>query len=98
MTSEQFEALLNQIRHTSKEDTVIVAGSVPKSIPSDAYAQIAKITQETGAKLVVDAERDLVNTVLEYHPLFIKPNKDELEEMFDVTIKSIKMSLSMVEK
>ncbi|MCI2922338.1 1-phosphofructokinase [Staphylococcus hominis] len=88
VTSEQFEALLNQIRHTSKEDTVIVAGSVPKSIPSDAYAQIAKITQETGAKLVVDAERDLVNTVLEYHPLFIKPNKDELEEMFDVTIKS----------
>ena len=88
VTSEQFEALLNQIRHTSKEDTVIVAGSVPKSIPSDAYAQIAKITQETGAKLVVDAERDLVNTVLEYQPLFIKPNKDELEEMFDVTIKS----------
>lgn len=88
VTSDQFEALLNQIRHTSKEDTVIVAGSVPKSIPSDAYAQIAKITQETGAKLVVDAERDLVNTVLEYHPLFIKPNKDELEEMFDVTIKS----------
>ncbi len=36
----------------------------------------------------MDAERDLVNTVLEYHPLFIKPNKDELEEMFDVTIKS----------
>lgn len=33
VTSEQFEALLNQIRHTSKEDTVIVAGSVPKSIP-----------------------------------------------------------------
>lgn len=88
VTSDQFEALLNQIRNTSKEDTVIVAGSVPKSIPSDAYAQIAKITQETGAKLVVDAERDLVNTVLKYHPLFIKPNKDELEEMFDVTIKS----------
>ena len=88
VTSDQFEALLNQIRNTSKEDTVIVAGSVPKSIPSDAYAQIAKITQETGAKLVVDAERDLVNTVLKYHPLFIKPNKEELEEMFDVTIKS----------
>ena len=30
VTSDQFEALLNQIRHTSKEDTVIVAGSVPK--------------------------------------------------------------------
>ena len=88
ITYDQFLALLNQIKQTTKEDTVIVAGSVPKSIPSDAYAQIAEITQSTGAKLVVDAEKDLVNTVLKYQPLFIKPNKDELEEMFDMTVES----------
>lgn len=88
ITDDQFLALLNQIKQTTKEDTVIVAGSVPKSIPSDAYAQIAEITQSTGAKLVVDAEKDLVNTVLKYQPLFIKPNKDELEEMFDMTVES----------
>ena len=58
ITDDQFLALLNQIKqNTTKEDTVIVAGSVPKSIPSDAYAQIAEITQSTGAKLVVDAEK-----------------------------------------
>lgn len=57
ITDDQFLALLNQIKQTTKEDTVIVAGSVPKSIPSDAYAQIAEITQSTGAKLVVDAEK-----------------------------------------
>lgn len=88
VTAAQFQALLNQLRETTNSDTVIVAGSVPKSIPSDAYAQIAQITQQTGAKLVVDAEKDLVNTVLEYQPLFIKPNKDELEEMFNVTVQS----------
>ncbi|MBY6180186.1 1-phosphofructokinase [Staphylococcus haemolyticus] len=88
ITYDQFLALLNQIKQTTKEDTVIVAGSVPKSIPSDAYAQIAEITQSTCAKLVVDAEKDLVNTVLKYQPLFIKPNKDELEEMFDMTVES----------
>lgn len=88
ITEDQFQALLNQIKQTTYEDTVIVAGSVPKSIPSDAYAQIAEITQQTGAKLVVDAEKDLVNTVLKYKPLFIKPNKDELEEMFDMTVES----------
>ncbi|MFM9515556.1 1-phosphofructokinase, partial [Listeria monocytogenes] len=50
-------------------DIVIVAGSVPNSIPSDAYAQIAQITEKTGAQLVVDAEKDLVETVLPYRPL-----------------------------
>lgn len=88
VTAFQFESLLDQIKQTTDKDTVIVAGSVPKSIPSDAYAQIAEITHQTGAKLVVDAEKDLVNTVLKYQPLFIKPNKDELEEMFDIKVQT----------
>ena len=88
VTDAQFQSLLNQIKETTDNDTVIVAGSVPKSIPSDAYAQIAKITRQTGAQLVVDAEKDLVETVLEYQPLFIKPNKDELEVMFNTSVKS----------
>ena len=88
VTHAQFEQLLSQIRRTTKDDIVIVAGSVPNSIPSDAYAQIAQITEKTGAQLVVDAEKDLVETVLPYRPLFIKPNKDELEVMFNTTVKS----------
>lgn len=88
MTHAQFEQLLSQIRRTTNDDIVIVAGSVPNSIPSDAYTQIAQITEKTGAQLVVDAEKDLVETVLPYRPLFIKPNKDELEVMFNTTVKS----------
>lgn len=88
ITSAQFEQLLQQIKNTTSEDIVIVAGSVPSSIPSDAYAQIAQITAQTGAKLVVDAEKELAESVLSYHPLFIKPNKDELEAMFNTTVNS----------
>lgn len=88
VTSEQFESLLHQIENTTQDDMVIIAGSVPTSIPEDAYAQIAKITQQTGAQLVVDAEKELVESILEYKPLFIKPNKDELEVMFNTTVNS----------
>lgn len=102
VTDAQFQSLLNQIKETTDNDTVIVAGSVPKSIPSDAYAQIAKITRQTGAQLVVDAEKDLVETVLEYQPLFIKPNKDELEVMFNTSVKNdedvIKYAKQILEK
>ncbi|MEM5397200.1 1-phosphofructokinase [Staphylococcus gallinarum] len=86
ITETQFSDLLQQIESTTPQDTVIVAGSIPKSVPADAYEQIAKITSETGAKLVVDAEKDLVESVLKYNPLFIKPNKDELEVMFNTKI------------
>ncbi|WP_436860079.1 1-phosphofructokinase [Staphylococcus caeli] len=88
ITNLQLEALLTQIKQTSDNDTVIVAGSIPKSVPKDAYEQIARIANETGASLVVDAEKDLVESVLSYHPLFIKPNKDELEVMFDTVIST----------
>ncbi|WP_278926531.1 1-phosphofructokinase [Staphylococcus auricularis] len=88
ITTDQLETLMDQIKQTTEQDTVIVAGSIPKSIPSDVYGQIAKITQQTGAQLVVDAEKDLLETVLPYQPMFIKPNKDELEHMFDTTIQS----------
>lgn len=60
MTHAQFEQLLSQIRRTTNNDIVIVAGSVPNSIPSDAYAQIAQIIEKTGAQLVVDAEKILL--------------------------------------
>ena len=46
VTHAQFEQLLSQIRRTTNDDIVIVAGSVPNSIPSDAYAQIAQITEK----------------------------------------------------
>ncbi|MFH4910265.1 MULTISPECIES: 1-phosphofructokinase [Staphylococcus] len=88
ISQTQFENLLRQLKQTSKKDIVVVAGSIPKSVPKDAYEQIAKIIKQTGARLVVDAEKDLVEAVLKYNPLFIKPNKHELEVMFDTAINS----------
>ena len=88
ISQTQFENLLRQLKQTSKKDIVVVAGSIPKSVPKDAYEQIAKIINQTGARLVVDAEKDLVESVLKYNPLFIKPNKHELEVMFDTAINS----------
>lgn len=88
ISQTQFENLLRQLKQTSKKDIVVVAGSIPKSVPKDAYEQIAKIIKQTGARLVVDAEKDLVESVLKYNPLFIKPNKHELEVMFDTSINS----------
>lgn len=90
ITEHQLNDLLEKISNTTTDDIIIVAGSVPTSIGNDVYEKIATITKETGAQLVVDAEKDLVESVLPHGPLFIKPNKDELETMFDVFINSDK--------
>ncbi|HEC2154841.1 TPA: 1-phosphofructokinase [Staphylococcus delphini] len=88
ITEAQVATLLEQLQATTSDDIVVVAGSVPSSLPDTIYIDIAKITQQTGAKLVVDAEKSLIEGILPYQPLFIKPNQHELEAMFNTKIET----------
>ncbi|GGB00714.1 1-phosphofructokinase [Macrococcus hajekii] len=72
--------LFKQIEQLTAEDTLVIAGSIPSSMQADIYEDIARLCK---CQFVVDAEKDLLLSVLKYHPVFIKPNKTELEEMFD---------------
>ncbi|MBI5974017.1 1-phosphofructokinase [Staphylococcus canis] len=85
-----FQSLLKQLEQLTKDDMVILAGSIPSSLSHDTYAQIAERIQSTGAQLIVDAEKSLIESILPYHPLLIKPNLKELEDIFDVTISENK--------
>lgn len=60
----------------------MLSGSVPKSLPKDIYAQIAKLAQTKGVRLIVDAAGDLLLSTLEFQPFLVKPNREELSEMF----------------
>ncbi|BAH17160.1 1-phosphofructokinase [Macrococcoides caseolyticum] len=86
INEENIQQLMNKLKGLTSEDTVVIAGSIPSSMPSDIYAQIAELCHERQIKFVVDAEKDLLNSVLPYNPLFIKPNIVELEEMFNTTL------------
>ena len=67
-------------------DTLILAGSIPSSLPSDIYERILGRLADRDIRTVVDATGDLLLNVLKYHPFLIKPNNFELEEMFGVTL------------
>ncbi|WP_026503918.1 1-phosphofructokinase [Butyrivibrio sp. NC3005] len=67
-------------------DTLVLAGSIPSSLPDNIYEKILERLDKRGVNFVVDATRDLLLNVLKYHPFLIKPNKQELGEMFNVEI------------
>lgn len=69
-------------------DTIVLAGSVPNSLPADIYEKILERLQNKNVKAVVDAAKDLLLNVLKYKPFLVKPNNYELGEMFGVTIKT----------
>lgn len=69
-------------------DTVVLAGSIPPSMPSDIYEKILAYLSGKKVRAVVDAAGDLLLNVLKYRPFLIKPNNFELSEIFGTEIKT----------
>ena len=88
ITEEAQRALFEQLDALKEEDILVLAGSIPNTLPSDIYERILEHLQGRGIHFVVDATKDLLLKVLKYHPFLIKPNNHELGEMFGVTLKT----------
>lgn len=82
------DGLFEKLDRLSDGDTIVLAGSIPDSMPSDIYEKILEHLQARNIKAVVDATKDLLMNVLKYKPFLIKPNNLELGEMFGVTLKT----------
>ena len=81
-------ALFEKLDKLSNGDTLVLAGSIPASLPSDIYERILERLSGRDIRTVVDATKDLLLNVLKYKPFLIKPNNHELGEMFGVTLNS----------
>lgn len=88
ITKEALQHLFAQLDQLKENDILILAGSIPKTLPSDIYEKIMERLQGRQIKIVVDATKDLLLNVLKYKPFLIKPNNHELGEMFGVILKS----------
>ncbi|MEH7483758.1 1-phosphofructokinase [Neobacillus drentensis] len=88
ISKQNFKLLKQKIHHLGADDLLVLAGSIPASLPKTTYEELVKICSESGAEFVVDAEGDLLKKVLPYSPFLIKPNHHELGELFDTTISS----------
>ena len=67
-------------------DVLVLAGSIPRSLPDSVYSDILRRLQGRGVLFVVDATGELLLNVLQFEPFLIKPNNHELGEIFDVTL------------
>lgn len=80
------EALLDKLSCCKKGDIVFLAGSVPLGVSDEIYMDICTKMERKEVLVVVDATKNLLKNTLQYHPFLIKPNKQELEEIFGVSI------------
>ena len=82
----QVMTLMEKLRHLKDGDILVLAGSIPASMPDTLYESIMAGLAGKGVRIVVDAERKLLKNVLKYHPFLIKPNHHELGDIFGVKL------------
>lgn len=85
---EELLNLFDKIDNIQSGDTLIVAGNIPNTLPDDVYERILERLEGKDVRIVVDATKKLLVNSLKYKPFLIKPNRQELSEIFDTTVKT----------
>ena len=76
------ERLYESINALENGDILVLSGSVPKGVPTDIYGSIMARLSSKGVKFVLDAEGEYLLNALKYNPFLIKPNLEELCDLF----------------
>lgn len=85
---EELLNLFDKIDNIQSGDTLIIAGNIPNTLPDDVYERIIERLDGKDVRIVVDATKKLLVNSLKYEPFLIKPNRQELSEIFDTTVKT----------
>ena len=85
---EELLNLFDKIDNIQSGDTLIIAGNIPNTLPDDVYERIIERLDGKDVRIVVDATKKLLVNSLKYKPFLIKPNRQELSEIFDTTVKT----------
>lgn len=86
--TENLEQLYQKLDVLKTGDILVLAGSIPNTLPNNIYEKIQERLKDKEIRVIVDATKDLLLNSLKYEPFLIKPNKDELNEIFNVEIKT----------
>lgn len=84
----EVEKLYAQLDKLREKDILVLAGSIPNSVPDSIYQDILTRLQDKNVMVIVDATKDLLVNVLPNHPFLIKPNHHELGEIFGLELKT----------
>ena len=80
------DELICRLHGLEEDDVLVLGGSVPSSLSGGVYAKILKSLEGSKAHTVVDTTGEALLETLKYRPFLVKPNHEELGELFGVEI------------
>lgn len=89
ISKDALDELYKKLDNLKEGDILVLAGSIPSTLPEDIYERIMEYIQDKGVKSIVDTTGKLLLNVLKYKPFMIKPNHHELAELFGVELNGM---------
>lgn len=101
ISADEFSRFCAGLDALDPGDILVLSGSVPGCLGTDAYETILARLEGRGIRAVVDTAGDALLRTLKYKPFLIKPNLQELEDIFAApltTDAAIAASAAMLQK
>ena len=89
--------MLNIISNLEKNSYLVISGSLPNNIESDYYQSIIELCHKQNIQVILDISHPKLKQLLTYHPLLIKPNDDELNDIFGLKTQTIEQVITAIE-
>lgn len=75
-------------------DVITISGSIPNGMKKDIYGRMIAIAKDMGKKVLLDTSGENLRQGIKAKPTLVKPNQDEIEQLFDVKLNSVEEVLS----
>ncbi|MGX9707734.1 fructose-1-phosphate kinase [Laceyella tengchongensis] len=95
---DRLQQFLQKLERLRAGDMLVLAGTIPPSLPPDLYQTLLVTYGKRGIKVVVDTSGEALAQVIRHHPFLIKPNHHELGELFNTTFTSLDETIPYGEK
>jgi 1-phosphofructokinase family hexose kinase len=97
LDSTQQEALLRAFRRgVDDSDLIVLSGSLPRGFPPTTYAELATHVRDAGKRCLIDAGGELLQQAAQAQPFLIKPNRDEISDLFGRPIGDLDSAVGAV--
>lgn len=88
ISEENIDELFSKLESLTDKDLICFNGKFPETMNKEKYLSLLSHLKEKNIEFIVDTTGSYLIDSLEFNPLLVKPNKEELEEIIGKKISS----------
>lgn len=88
ISSNKQKEFLELFKDINNCEYIVISGSLPDGIKDEYYKEILEICGDKSIKVILDISSSILKELLKYKPILIKPNDEEIENIFNIKIKN----------